>query len=86
MNYTQHNCYSLEIICYNYSCHLLKYAANKCRSNLTETAARLSNMKIVIDRMHFKGHIDQWCRENCNPDSVKELQDVSTTIIIFAQL
>ncbi len=25
-------------------------------------------MEIVIDKMHFKGHIDLWCRQHCNPN------------------
>ena len=34
-------------------------------------------MKMVVDRFHFKGHVDRWCQENCNPDKCDELKGVS---------
>ena len=46
------------------------------RSSLTNTARRLAEMNYVIDRMHFKGHIDQWCRENCDPDKLEGMEKV----------
>ena len=32
--------------------------------------------------MHFKGHVDDWCKKNCNPYLVNNLEDVSTCKII----
>ena len=26
--------------------------------------------------MHFKGHVDSWCHENCDPNKFKELDKV----------
>lgn len=33
-------------------------------------------MNFVIDRMHFKGHTDVWCHQHCDPNKLKELEEV----------
>lgn len=66
-----------ETICYDDGCHLKRYATNPTRSALTVTASRLAPMNFVIDRMHYKGHIDPWCHEHCNPQKLKDLENVS---------
>ena len=63
------------VICYDDGCHLKKYAER--RKELTQTAERLASCQIVIDKMHFRGHVDKWCLENCNPYKLPELNDVS---------
>ena len=35
-------------------------------------------MNIAIDKLHFKGHIDAWCKEHCDPHKFEDLNDVST--------
>ena len=47
------------------------------RSQLTPTSVKLSNVEIVIDKMHMAGHIDKWCIQNCNPSSFSDLDKVS---------
>ena len=64
-------------LCYDDGCHLKKYANNPVRASQTPTAIRLASLNIVIDKMYFKGHIDQWCHQNCNPHSFRELDSVS---------
>ena len=63
------------VICYDDGCHLKKYAEK--RRDLTETSKQIASYKIAIDKMHFRGHVDKWCLENCNPYKVQELNDVS---------
>lgn len=70
------NLVKIDFLVYDDGCHLRKFATNKIRCDLTETAKRISKMEIVIDRMHFKGHVDQWCRQNCNPDNFDRLKSV----------
>ena len=53
----------LDIICYDDGCHLRKYTRNPERSKVTSAAARLSEINIVVDKMHFKGHVDDWCKK-----------------------
>ena len=36
--------------------------------------------EIVVDRMHFKNHIDVWCKKNCDPDKTPELEGVNTEV------
>jgi len=43
---------------------------------LTATASYLGTRNFAVDRMHFKGHIDSWCREHCDPNKLKELEKV----------
>ena len=72
--YTQ--MFLLGTICYDDGCHLKRYACNPVRSALTTTSSNISAMNFAIDRMHFKGHIDPWCRENSDPNKFKELDKV----------
>ena len=65
-----------DVLCYDDGCHLHKYARNTAGSHLTDAATKLSTWNIVIDRMHFAGHTDSWCKANCNPNSLKQLGKV----------
>ena len=69
---------NLEILCYD-GCHLRKYATNANRSQLTETTKQLANLNIVIDKLHFSGHVDRWCQEHCNPHNISDLENVNFT-------
>ena len=46
------------------------------RDTITEAATRISTWNIVIDKMHFSGHSDPWCKLNCDPNKVKDLDEV----------
>ena len=61
---------------YDDGCHLRKFATNPVRSELTTTAQRIAKTRIVVDKMHFKGHIDPWCKSHCNPYDFEELKMV----------
>lgn len=65
-------------ICYDDGCHLRKYSTNPCRCDLTPTTQLISNMIIVIDKMHMAGHVGKWCQENCDLHKFPYLTDVST--------
>lgn len=69
-----------RFLVYDDDCHLRKFATNTKRSGLTETAANIARMNIVVDKMHFKGHTDQWCKRYCNPNDYDELTGVCTSI------
>ena len=74
---TAYNLTITDTICYDDGCHLKKYPQNRKRSDLTATAKRMASCSIVIDKMHFKGHIDAWCHKFCNPYELPQLKDVS---------
>lgn len=65
-----------DIICYDDGCHLRKYCRNPVRTSLSEAAVKLAAINIVVDKLHFKGHIDPWCHANCNPYEVEDLKMV----------
>ena len=39
-----------------------------------------SEVTKVVDKLHFKGHTGIYCKENCDPRKVSELQKVNTVI------
>ena len=67
--------YGIGVLCYDDGCHLKKYVEK--RKDLTETAKQLASYQIVVDKMHFRGHVDKWCQENCNPYKLHALDNVS---------
>lgn len=69
---------STEYVCYDDGCHLRKYGQHSTRRNVTPTAQRLSNIEIVIDKLHMEGHTDKWCKDNCDPHFFRALDNVST--------
>ena len=73
-------CTPVEYICYDDGCHLRKYARNGCRKDVTPTVKCLAKIEIVVDKMHFSGHTDKWCMENCNPNNFRDLDNVRTHI------
>lgn len=58
--------------CYDDACHLMKYATNTARRTLTPTAKRMAEMSYVVDRMHFKGYVDPWCRKIATQTSYQQ--------------
>ena len=73
---------NVGFVCYDDGCHLRKFSRNPVRSSLTTTAVKIAELEIVIDRMHFKGHIDSWCKQTCNPDNFSELIEVRAIRVI----
>jgi len=65
-----------DYICYDDACHLRKFARNSIRSNLTSQSTALASVEMVVDKMHMKGHVDPWCKENCDANKFKELHKV----------
>ena len=72
-----HMC-TIEFLIYDDACHLKKYACNPVRCEKTPTAQRMAALETVVDKFHFVGHVDPWCRENCNPYKFDSLKSVSS--------
>ena len=66
-----------EFLIYDDACHLKKYATLSQRA---ATAEQIVSIDMAVDRLHFLGHVDLWCRKNCDPNSFKGLEDVSHNI------
>ena len=68
---------------YDDGCHLrcYMYAMNPSRKDLTPTMKKLADMEIVVDKMHMKGHTDQWCRLTCDPHKFRDFHKVSFNML-----
>ena len=53
-----------------------KVARNPTTKGITPAAKHLASIEILVDKMHMAGHVDKWCKENCNEKNLSEL-DVS---------
>ena len=38
-------------------------------------------MDMVVDKMHFRNHVDCWCKANCNPYDRTDLEGVSIQLL-----
>ena len=66
-----------ERIIYDDACHLKKYAMNPMRMGITSISKKLGGMDMVVDKLHFRNHVDKWCKDNCNPYDRDDLEGVS---------
>ena len=57
----------IVVVVHDDACHLKKYCLNRCGEG--EFAKKLSLLFFIIDRLHAKGHVDDWCEANCHPDA-----------------
>jgi len=56
---------------------------NPKRKNSTKVTEGLANMDVVIDTMHFRNHVDNWCKANCNLYDHRDLDGVRETFLKF---
>ena len=63
-------------VCYDDACHLTKFAKNPSRADLTRQPKQLASVQMVVDKMHMKGHVDKWCKQNCDAKTFPELDKV----------
>ena len=63
----------------NDGCYLKKYSKHPSCCDLTPTARYLSQTNIVIDR--GVGHVDSWCKKECDLHLFPDLNKVSKFII-----
>ena len=69
-----------KVINYDDACHLVKFARNhyKKKNLQNEHTKFMAEVPIVVDKFHFRNHVDKWCHENCNPYQIRELDGVNT--------
>ena len=36
----------------------------------------MAGITYVVDRMHFKGHVDPWGKQNCDPNKLPAMEKV----------
>jgi uncharacterized protein (DUF2342 family) len=45
-----------EYICYDDACHLMKFARNPVRADVTPQCKQLASVQMAVDKMHMRGH------------------------------
>ena len=70
----------LKQILYDDMCHLKRFCDDPQRANQNEVTEVISRLSKHVDKFHFANHKDQWCQDNCNPDSVQELEGVNSQV------
>ena len=71
----------LKILLYDDMCHLKRFAENPDIADLNKWTKQFADeITKVVDKFHFRNHVDPWCQENCNPEKVTELNGVNTQI------
>ena len=78
----QHIAKELKLVIHDDACHLRRYADKRKTSSPAAAALAFPAISYVIDRFYFKGHVDPWCKQECNPDSegnAKLMQGVNTS-------
>eukprot|EP00732_Lithocolla_globosa_P003390 Lithocolla_globosa_v1_NODE_2703_length_1899_cov_64.991866.p1 type:complete len:184 gc:universal NODE_2703_length_1899_cov_64.991866:987-436(-) len=62
---------------YDDGCHLFHFRER--RKDRNESLCKLFNDVIIaIDRLHFKNHVDTWCKKHMNPNKYPDLDGVNT--------
>ena len=69
-----------KFLIYDDACHLKKVIDKNVIWEKSERAAFLKDIRLAIDRLHFGNHKDKWCRENLNPNNIKELDETNTVV------
>jgi hypothetical protein len=46
----------------------------------SESFEILNKCNYAVDRFHFKGHVEKFCKDNCDPDKFKILKDENTSV------
>ena len=41
----------------------------------------MGQLDMKIDRLHYRNHVDPWCKEHMNPNTDKDLEGVNTVIV-----
>ena len=47
---------------------------------MSKYSKKLSETRIVVDKMHMRGHVDPWCKQYCDSRNIKDLDKVGFDI------
>ena len=71
-------------VVYDDGCHLMKYIKNLSSDLFNPCTPRsliLQSSNYVVDRFHFKKHVDSVCEELCDANKYEELTGINTSIV-----
>ena len=66
----------IGFICYDDACHLKRFARDPMWAGITDQGKQPASVEMVVDKMHMKGHVDPWCKMNCDAEIFSELDKV----------
>jgi hypothetical protein len=78
-----------NILIYDDACHLKLFIRNSTNFiHNTPAKQKIEQMKVFCDKLHYRNHIDPWCRKHTNPYTDPVVKDTNTEICeqIFAWL
>jgi hypothetical protein len=71
---------SSKYLIYDNACSLEKFLKNRNIKQSSERGLKLDNMKLVIDRLHLKNHVDPECHKNFDANNYDELFNINTVV------
>lgn len=66
-----------KLLAYDDACHLKRFMNKRMD---TPIGKLLGSLTVVVDKFHFKNHVDKWCRANVNPYKVPDFQNLNTEV------
>ena len=73
----------LAVLVHDDACHLRRFADKRAHQSSFAKKLAFPEMMYAIDKFHARGHVDEWCLNNCHPrcEAVKEaIEGVNTSI------
>ena len=67
-----------DLFFYDNACNFRKYVLR--RTNKSERAKRYEDTKIIVDKLHIRGHKGDYCRENCHLDLYPACKPLNSVI------
>ena len=68
-----------KFLAYDDACHLYKYL-KKRESECPQFKRLLEKITLCCDRLHFRNHVDPWCKQHMDPNSHPELDGINTMV------
>lgn len=63
---------------YDNACNMMKFC--QTRTQTSDRANILGKIKYVVDKLHIKGHVGEFCHSHCHPDLFPELKELNTVV------
>ena len=77
----EYSCCELPIyFIYDDACHLRKYISNYDFKDKSIRSKVLFEKHHYIDKFHMHNHVDKWCKANCDPNEIDDLNNVNTVV------
>jgi len=70
-----------DYIVYDDACHLLRFVQNRIKRHpATQRLELFKDKNFVIDKLHIRGHKEDFCEKNCHPNNFPEIAQANTVI------